>query len=305
MNQSPSEATSSTPIAPFRNPVQGPACSCSRRSSASTTTSGRSPTGWLRAGYVTLAPDMFWRIDRRYERKDESGMGDAFAIVQQLDFEKAAEDIQATHAHLVGMPECTGKIGAVGFCLGGALAFMAATRSRVDGRGIDAAVCYYGSAINDMLGHVSGLQCPSMYHYGSLDAVITPEDRPGRGGIVRAARSRVPPLHARAMRSATGTPRRCTTRRPPTGLDRTGLLRPPSLRAACSPSYRRPAAFISRRPIQRVVAAAGRVPLRGASQRLRPEATRQNHRVRQRQDEGCQSHSLTTQMRQSKSGWRK
>jgi carboxymethylenebutenolidase len=125
------------------------------------------------AGYVTLAPDMFWRIERRFERKDESGLADAFAMVQKLDFEKAADDIRATHAHLVGMPECTGKIGAVGFCLGGALAFVAATQSRVDGRGIDAAVCYYGSAINDMLDHVAGLECPSMYHYGSLDAFIT------------------------------------------------------------------------------------------------------------------------------------
>lgn len=127
------------------------------------------------AGYLTLAPDMFWRIERRFERKDESGMGDAFAIVQKLDFAKAAGDIQATHSHLLGMPECTGKTGAVGFCLGGALAFMAATRSRVDGRGIDAAVCYYGSAINDMLDGVSDLECPSMYHYGSLDAYITPD----------------------------------------------------------------------------------------------------------------------------------
>lgn len=125
------------------------------------------------AGYVTLAPDMFWRIERRFERKDESGLGDAFAMVQKLDFVKAAEDIRSTHAHLLRMAECNGKIGAVGFCLGGALAFMAATQSRVDGRGIDAAVCYYGSAINDMLDHVESLECPSMYHYGSLDAFIT------------------------------------------------------------------------------------------------------------------------------------
>ncbi len=128
------------------------------------------------AGFVTLAPDMFWRIERRFERKDESGIGDAFAMVQQLDLKKAAGDTQASHAHLVGLPECTGKIGAVGFCLGGALAFMAATQSRVDGHGIDAAVCYYGSGINDMLEHVGDLECPSMYHYGSLDAFI-PSDK--------------------------------------------------------------------------------------------------------------------------------
>ena len=127
------------------------------------------------AGYVTLAPDMFWRIERRFERKDESGLSDAFTVVQQLNFEEAVEDIRAAHAHLEGMPECTGKIGAVGFCLGGALAFAAATQSRVNGRGIDAAVCYYGSAISDMLNQVEGLECPSMYHYGSSDAFITPE----------------------------------------------------------------------------------------------------------------------------------
>ena len=127
------------------------------------------------AGYVTLAPDMFWRIERRFERKDESGMADAFAMVQKLDFAKAIVDIQATHAHLVAMPECTGKIGATGFCLGGALAFATATQSRVDGKGIDGAVCYYGSAINDMLDQVAKLACPSMYHYGAEDAFIPPD----------------------------------------------------------------------------------------------------------------------------------
>jgi carboxymethylenebutenolidase len=124
------------------------------------------------AGYVTLVPDMFWRIEPRFERKDESGMGDAFAMMQKFDFEKAVDDIQATHAHVLGMGECTGKVGAIGFCLGGGLAFAAATRSRVDGRGPDAAVPYYGSPVNDLLGFVDGLECPTMFHYGNNDAFI-------------------------------------------------------------------------------------------------------------------------------------
>src|SRR5580693_793561 len=107
------------------------------------------------AGYTTLAPDMFWRIERRFERKDESGMTDAFALVQQFDPARAVDDITACHAHLLAMPECSGKVGAVGFCLGGGLAFAAATLSRVDGHGIDAAVCYYGSTINGMIDQVS------------------------------------------------------------------------------------------------------------------------------------------------------
>ena len=124
------------------------------------------------AGYVTLVPDMFWRIEPRFERKDESGIGDAFAMMQKFDFEKAVDDIQATHAHLLGMAECTGKVGAIGFCLGGGLAFAAATRSRVDGRGPDAAVPYYGSPVNDLLGFVDQLECPTMFHYGNNDAFI-------------------------------------------------------------------------------------------------------------------------------------
>jgi carboxymethylenebutenolidase len=127
-------------------------------------------------GYVVLVPDMFWRIEPRFERKDESGLGDAFAIVQQFDFAAAVGDIQCTHAHLLSMGECSGKVGAVGFCLGGALAFAAATLSRVDGRGPDAAVCYYGSGINDLLGHVDALECPCLFHYGSNDAYIPAEN---------------------------------------------------------------------------------------------------------------------------------
>ena len=128
------------------------------------------------SGYTTLAPDMFWRIERRFERQDESGMADAFAMVQQFDAAQAVGDITACHAHLLAMPECTGKVGAVGFCLGGGLAFAAATLSRVDGRGIDAAVCYYGSAINDMIDQVSSLDCPTAFHYGNNDPFIPAEN---------------------------------------------------------------------------------------------------------------------------------
>lgn len=128
------------------------------------------------AGYVVLVPDVFWRLERRFERKDESGMGDGMALVQQLDFDLVPDDIQATHAHLLGMAECTGKVGAVGFCLGGTLTFVAAARSRVDGKGIDAAVSYYGSGNNDLLGMLPMVECPILFHYGATDPYI-PEEK--------------------------------------------------------------------------------------------------------------------------------
>ena len=126
-------------------------------------------------GYAVLVPDMFWRLEPRFERKGESGLADAFAMVQKFDFATGVRDIQSTHAHLLGMDECTGKVGAMGFCLGGTLAFAAAASSRIGGRGIDAAVPYYGSGINDMLGLADQLECPTMFHYGDADAFIPHE----------------------------------------------------------------------------------------------------------------------------------
>jgi carboxymethylenebutenolidase len=122
-------------------------------------------------GYVALAPDMFWRIEPRFERKDESGIGDAFAIVSKYDAEQGVEDIAAAHAHLRAMPECSGKVGAVGFCLGGGLAFAALALT-----GVDAAVSYYGSAVNSMLEHADKVTNPLMFHYGVNDAFIPVEN---------------------------------------------------------------------------------------------------------------------------------
>lgn len=123
-------------------------------------------------GYVVLVPDMFWRIEPRFERKDESTIGEAFAVMMQFDAALGSADIAATHLHLHSMAQCSGKVGAVGFCLGGALTFNAAATSKADGHGIDAAVCYYGSGINDMLALAGSITCPTMYHYGSNDAFI-------------------------------------------------------------------------------------------------------------------------------------
>ena len=121
-------------------------------------------------GFVVLVPDVFWRIEPRFERKDESGMGDAFAMVQKLDWTTVDDDIRSTRDHLVGLESCTGKVGAMGFCLGGALAFMAAT-----GCEVDAAVPYYGSAINGMLDRIERLSCPTLFHYGANDPFIPEE----------------------------------------------------------------------------------------------------------------------------------
>jgi carboxymethylenebutenolidase len=127
------------------------------------------------AGFVALAPDMFWRIEPRFERKDESGFADAIAMVQKFDQATAVPDITSTFAHLLRMPECNGKVGGVGFCLGGTLTYLMAATARADGRGPDAAVSYYGSGIHDMLDLAGDIECPIMFHYGDRDQFIPRE----------------------------------------------------------------------------------------------------------------------------------
>ena len=151
-------------------------------------------------GYVVLVPDMFWRIEPRFERKDESGMADAFGMIQRYDFDTAPADINATHAHLLAMPECTGHGRRGGVLLRRrARVRRPPRRSRVDGKGVDAAVCYYGSAINDMLAMVGGIDCPVMYHYGDADEFIPSENVDEvEAARSRLSRRRVPPLPAPA-----------------------------------------------------------------------------------------------------------
>ncbi|WP_037066343.1 dienelactone hydrolase family protein [Pseudonocardia acaciae] len=128
------------------------------------------------AGYLTLVPDMFWRLEPGFERRDESGLADGMAMVQRFDWELGARDMASTLGHVLGMDGCSGKVGAVGFCLGGTLAYTCAATARANGRGVDAAVPYYGSGIHEMLDRADDIECPLMFHYGDQDPYI-PSDQ--------------------------------------------------------------------------------------------------------------------------------
>src|SRR3954451_1687472 len=74
-------------------------------------------------GYVVLAPDLFHAMEQRVELGyDGADLEKAFGFYQRYDPEKAVPDIVAAISALRARSECTGKIGAIGFCLGGNLA---------------------------------------------------------------------------------------------------------------------------------------------------------------------------------------
>ena len=117
-------------------------------------------------GYVVLAPDLFWRLEPGVEL-DESDFEKAFALYQKFDVPKAVEDIVATVAALRARPGCKGKIGALGFCLGGKLAYLAAAEA-----GVDCAVGYYGVAIEQQLDLVPKIKCPLVLQFAAEDKFV-------------------------------------------------------------------------------------------------------------------------------------
>jgi carboxymethylenebutenolidase len=126
------------------------------------------------SGFVVLAPDVFWRqaprIELGYTSADvEQGRG----LAGGLKPAQGLVDIGTTVKALRARPEVsTGKVGAIGYCMGGRFAYLAAATA-----GVDAASCFYGGAIQDNLDKASSITCPIQFHYGERDKVIPAEAR--------------------------------------------------------------------------------------------------------------------------------
>jgi len=85
-------------------------------------------------GYLAICPDLFWRIEPDVDitDKSEAEWKKAFSLMNAFDVDQGVKDIAATLATIRKDPGCNGKVGAVGFCLGGQLAFLTATRTDAD-----------------------------------------------------------------------------------------------------------------------------------------------------------------------------
>jgi carboxymethylenebutenolidase len=117
-------------------------------------------------GYVVLAPDLFWRLEPGVELS-ETQFEKAFGLYQKFDVVKAVDDIVSSVAALGAEPACVGRIGALGFCLGGALAYLSAAHA-----GVDCAVGYYGVGIETSLDLVPKIKCPLMLHFAADDKFV-------------------------------------------------------------------------------------------------------------------------------------
>jgi carboxymethylenebutenolidase len=124
--------------------------------------------GYAAEGFVVIAPDVYWRQEPgNYCAYTDEGRAKAQSLRARLDTDQFAKDLAAT---LRARPDCTGKVGLMGFCLGGKFAYLAATRLP-----IDATVSYYGVEIDRYLDEADRLGCPMLMHFAEHDAHVPPE----------------------------------------------------------------------------------------------------------------------------------
>jgi carboxymethylenebutenolidase len=126
---------------------------------------------WAALGYLAVAPDIFWRFAPGVELNPDvpEQMQEAFGYFGQFDPDKGVLDIEALIKWL-RTENGIDKVGLVGFCLGGKLAYMAACRTD-----IDASVGYYGVMIDKMLNESHAIANPLMLHIPTADHFVGPE----------------------------------------------------------------------------------------------------------------------------------
>ncbi len=127
---------------------------------------------WAGQGFIAVCPDIFWRQEPGIQLTDqtEAEWGRAFELYQGFDEAKGIEDIQATIDAIRGDAACSGTVGTVGFCLGGKLAYLCATRTNAD-----ANIGYYGVGIENNLDEAGNISAPTMFHIAEEDGFCPKE----------------------------------------------------------------------------------------------------------------------------------
>ncbi|WP_095012324.1 dienelactone hydrolase family protein [Tsuneonella mangrovi] len=122
-------------------------------------------------GYLAVAPDLFWRLEPGIELDPdiEPEFHRALDLLGKFDQDQGIRDIEAT-IHWARAESGGKKVGAVGYCLGGRLAYMTAARTD-----INASVGYYAVGIPDLLRESHAIAHPLMLHIPTADGFVPPE----------------------------------------------------------------------------------------------------------------------------------
>jgi carboxymethylenebutenolidase len=123
------------------------------------------------AGYVAIVPDLYWRQQPgEYLPYTPEGQQRGRAMGAAMDLDLFIQDLRACVDWLKQRPDCTGRVGSVGFCLGGKLVWLGLSEHV-----LDAGVAYYAVHLADHLDAAKTIDRPLMMHFGSLDYRVPPE----------------------------------------------------------------------------------------------------------------------------------
>ena len=133
-------------------------------------------------GFIAVCPDLFWRQEPGVDITDktEAEWKRAFALMQGFDQKKGVEDLKATLAVARELPDCNGRAGTMGYCLGGRLAFMMAEESDADVN-----ISYYGVGLDSLIDGLGRVSKPLVVHIADLDEFFPAE---GRQKVAAAAK---------------------------------------------------------------------------------------------------------------------
>jgi len=125
-----------------------------------------------KSGFLAICPDIFWRQEPGIQLTDktEAEWAKAFELYKGFNVDLGIEDLKHSLAHIREDKSCTGKVATMGYCLGGKLAYLMATRSDADCN-----VSYYGVGIQDMLDEAKNIRHPLLMHIAEKDKFVPPE----------------------------------------------------------------------------------------------------------------------------------
>jgi carboxymethylenebutenolidase len=121
-------------------------------------------------GFIGVAPELYWRQELGVDLsvRSESDWQHGLRLNQAYDRDGGAMDIKDTAETVAKLPECTGKVGLMGYCIGGLMTFLTTVRY-----GIDAAVAYHGGETEKFLDEAGGFRAPMLMHLGEEDEFIS------------------------------------------------------------------------------------------------------------------------------------
>lgn len=125
---------------------------------------------WAEKGYLAIAPDLFWRLQPGVELDPDvpNQFQQALELMGKFDQDQGVRDIEAAIGEARNRLKEDGKVGCVGFCLGGRLAFMTSTRTDVD-----ASVGYYAVVLDSLLSEKQNIRAPLMLHIAGADHFVS------------------------------------------------------------------------------------------------------------------------------------